>query len=168
MLRSRVPQDGVNHMTEQKARLSVGEVAARSGVSVSTLRFYEKQGLIVSERTAGNQRRYARDVLRRIAVIQAGQVVGIPLKDLKQALDSLPTQRSPAREDWEQLSREWREELDVRIATLTVLRDRLSDCIGCGCLSIDRCALRNKDDALGRTGTGPRRFFNSRQGAVRS
>jgi MerR family redox-sensitive transcriptional activator SoxR len=136
--------------------LAVGEVAARSGVAVSALRFYEAQGLISSRRTAGNQRRYPREVLRRVAFIRAAQGVGIPLGRIKAALDQLPDRRTPTRRDWERLSEAWRGELDDQISRLQRLRDNLSGCIGCGCLSLDRCKLVNPDDILGRQGPGPR------------
>jgi MerR family transcriptional regulator, redox-sensitive transcriptional activator SoxR len=138
------------------AELTVGEVAARSGVAVSALHFYEAQGLISSRRTAGNQRRYQRQVLRRVAFIRASQGVGIPLRRIKAALDQLPDQRTPTRRDWERLSEAWRGELDDQIGRLQRLRDNLSGCIGCGCLSLDRCNLINPADALGREGPGAR------------
>jgi MerR family redox-sensitive transcriptional activator SoxR len=138
--------------------LSVGEVAARSGVAVSALHFYERRGLIGSRRTAGNQRRYARDVLRRIAVIRVAQEIGIPLTEIAAAFAALPDGRTPNREDWGMLSRGWAASLDRRIEQLVGLRDGLTDCIGCGCMSIDRCPLRNPDDRLGRQGPGPRRL----------
>jgi MerR family transcriptional regulator, redox-sensitive transcriptional activator SoxR len=136
--------------------LTVGEVAARSGVAVSALHFYEAQGLISSRRTAGNQRRYHRQVLRRVAFIRASQGVGIPLRRIKAALDQLPDARTPTRRDWERLSETWRSELDDQIGRLQRLRDNLSGCIGCGCLSLDRCNLINPGDALGREGPGAR------------
>jgi MerR family transcriptional regulator, redox-sensitive transcriptional activator SoxR len=136
--------------------LAVGEVAARSGVAVSALRFYEAQGLISSRRTAGNQRRYPREVLRRVAFIRASQGVGIPLGRIKAALDQLPDRRTPTRRDWERLSEAWRSELDDRISGLQRLRDNLSGCIGCGCLSLDLCKLVNPGDILGGQGPGPR------------
>lgn len=136
--------------------LTVGEVAERSGVAVSALHFYEAQGLISSRRTAGNQRRYPREVLRRVAFIRASQGVGIPLRRVKTALDQLPERRTPTRRDWERLSEAWRGELDDQIARLQSLRDNLSGCIGCGCLSLDLCKLINPDDMLGRQGPGPR------------
>ncbi len=139
--------------------LSVGEVARRSGVAVSALHFYESRGLIGSHRTSGNQRRYNRDVLRRIAVIRVAQEVGIPLADIAAALDSLPEGRTPTREDWNLLSTAWREDLDRRIAQMKKLRDGLTDCIGCGCMSIDKCPLRNPDDRLSRQGAGARRLL---------
>jgi MerR family transcriptional regulator, redox-sensitive transcriptional activator SoxR len=140
------------------AELSVGQVAARSGVAVTALHFYESKGLIRSRRTAGNQRRYARETLRRVAFIRVAQRVGIPLRMIAEALDGLPGRRTPTREDWARLSANWQGELDQRIRHLRQLRDALSDCIGCGCLSIDRCMLRNRDDKLGDTGPGPRRL----------
>jgi MerR family redox-sensitive transcriptional activator SoxR len=136
--------------------LTVGEVAARSGVAVSALHFYEAEGLITSRRTVGNQRRYRREVLRRVAFIRASQGVGIPLRRIKTALDELPENRTPTRRDWERLSTAWRHDLDDRITQLEHLRDRLSGCIGCGCLSLQLCRLVNPDDVLGRQGPGPR------------
>lgn len=138
--------------------LSVGEVARRAGVAVSALHFYERKGLIHSLRTAGNQRRYGSDVLRRIAVIRVAQRVGIPLEAVRQALASLPEGRTPSPEDWAGLSARWRQDLDDRIAQLTNLRDRLGDCIGCGCLSMTACALANPGDTLAAEGGGPRRW----------
>jgi MerR family redox-sensitive transcriptional activator SoxR len=134
--------------------LTIGEVASRSGVAPSALRFYEDEGLIVSRRTTGNQRRYERAVLRRVALIQAGRAAGIPLERIRAALASLPAHRTPTRRDWERLSRSWREDIDQRIATLEALRSRLSTCIGCGCLSIDACALLNPDDEAAQSGAG--------------
>lgn len=139
--------------------LSVGEVARRSGVTVSALHFYEQRGLIRSNRTGGNQRRYGRDVLRRIAVIRIAQEVGIPLAAIAAALDSLPDGRTPTRADWAALSTGWRDDLHRRIRQLTDLRDGLTDCIGCGCMSIDRCPLRNPEDRLARQGPGARRLM---------
>lgn len=139
--------------------LTVGQVAARSGVTVATLHFYERQGLIQSRRTAGNQRRYRADTLRRVAFIRVGQRVGIPLRVIGDALAELPSERTPTRRDWERLSTAWRAELDGRIDQLSRLRDDLTECIGCGCLSLDRCVLRNPLDILGRDGPGPRRLL---------
>lgn len=136
------------------ALLSVGEVARRSGVAVSTVHFYEAQGLIESTRTPGNQRRYARDVLRRIAIVRAGQRVGIPLAAIRAAFDGLPRERAVDAADWARLSASWRDEIDARIALLTKLREDLSACIGCGCLSLEDCALRNQGDRLARKGPG--------------
>jgi MerR family redox-sensitive transcriptional activator SoxR len=136
------------------AELTIGGVAARSGVAPSAIRFYEAQGLLAPRRTSGNQRRYDRAVLRRIALIQAGRAAGIPLWRIGVALDSLPAGRTPTRRDWERFSRRWRRDLDERIATLEALRDRLTTCIGCGCLSIDRCELLNPDDEAREAGPG--------------
>ncbi|EJN00610.1 redox-sensitive transcriptional activator SoxR [Phyllobacterium sp. YR531] len=135
--------------------LSVGEVAARSGVAVSTLHFYEAKNLIKSMRSAGNQRRYPRDVLRKVAVIKIAQRVGIPLASIKRQLDSLPQNRSPTAADWQRFSASWREELESRIRLLTGMRDQLDSCIGCGCLSLTNCPLRNPWDELGKLGPGP-------------
>lgn len=132
----------------------IGEVAARSGVAPSALRFYERRGLIASTRTPGNQRRYERAVLRRIAFIQAGRAAGIPLERIGAALATLPSGRTPSRRDWERLSKRWREDLETRIATLQALHDRLNMCIGCGCLSIDKCELLNPDDQAAQRGAG--------------
>ncbi len=141
---------------DQTRELSVGQLAERSGFAVSALHFYEAEGLISARRTPGNQRRYRREMLRRLAFIRASQRVGIPLKTIKQALDRLPNNRTPNRRDWERLSAAWRTDLDERIAQLEHLRDRLSGCIGCGCLSIDRCKLTNPGDVLGEEGPGAR------------
>ncbi|MEU8246367.1 redox-sensitive transcriptional activator SoxR [Nonomuraea sp. NPDC048916] len=138
--------------------LTVGQLAERSGVAVSALHFYESKGLIASRRTAGNQRRYTRDTLRRVAFVRLAQRLGIPLKTIKAALAALPENRTPTRDDWAQLSAAWRSELDDRIEQLQRLRDDLTDCIGCGCLSLDRCALANPHDRLGEEGPGARRI----------
>lgn len=143
----------------KRKELTVGQVAERSGVAVSALHFYERQGLITSRRTAGNQRRYARDTLRRIAFIKVSQRVGIPLARIRTALESLPDERTPTVDDWARLSRGWRSELDARIDQLERLRDDLSDCIGCGCLSLERCVLSNPYDRLAEEGPGPRRLM---------
>lgn len=134
--------------------LTIGEVSARSGVAISALHFYEAKGLIQSGRSAGNQRRYARDVLRRIAVIKVAQRTGIPLADIREALSSLPLGRTPTAADWRRLSRRWHAGLDARIARLTRLRDHLDGCIGCGCLSLRQCPLRNPDDCMAGFGPG--------------
>lgn len=136
--------------------LTPGELAARSGVAVSALHFYERQGLIQSRRTTGNQRRYARAMLRRVAFIQVSQRVGISLAEIRAALETLPEGRTPSHEDWARLSAGWRDSLDRRIAQLEELRDELSGCIGCGCLSLDRCTLFNPQDRLGGSGSGAR------------
>jgi MerR family transcriptional regulator, redox-sensitive transcriptional activator SoxR len=135
--------------------LTVGEVAERSGVAVSALHFYEKKGLIQSSRSAGNQRRYHRDVLRRVAVIKVAQRIGIPLMEIAEALAELPDARTPTARDWKRMSAKWRAHLDERINDLTVLRDQLNECIGCGCLSIKACRLRNPFDSLSEEGPGP-------------
>ena len=139
--------------------LAVGEVAQRSGVPVSTLHFYEAKGLISSHRTDSNHRRYPRAVLRRVAFIRVAQRVGIALSDIAEALDTLPTSAAPSRADWARLSAHWRAELDERMAQLKKLRDTLDDCIGCGCLSIDRCRLRNPLDKLAAEGPGAQRLW---------
>ena len=136
--------------------LTVGEVAARSGVPVSTLHFYEAKGLIRSFRSQGKQRRYAREVLRRVAIIKVAQRTGIPLAEIREALSTLPEGRTPTAADWSRLSSHWKAKLDGRIARLTRLRDQLTDCIGCGCLSTAACPLRNPFDELSEQGSGPR------------
>ncbi|WP_430500723.1 redox-sensitive transcriptional activator SoxR [Micromonospora trifolii] len=142
--------------------LTVGQVADRSGVAISALHFYERKGLIRSTRTASNQRRYSRDTLRRVAFIRASQHVGISLTAIREALDQLPSERTPTPDDWARLSAAWRTELDARIAQLQALRDDLSDCIGCGCLSLRACHLTNPRDVLGREGSGARRLLSPR------
>jgi MerR family transcriptional regulator, redox-sensitive transcriptional activator SoxR len=142
----------------QAGELTVGQLSARSGAAVSTLHFYEARGLIHSRRTAGNQRRYSRDTLRRVAFVRAAQRVGMPLKDIAAALAALPDGRVPTRGDWAALSATWRAALNDRIERLQRLRDNLDDCIGCGCLSLDRCALANPDDELATLGPGAPRL----------
>lgn len=137
------------------AILSVGEVARRSGITVSALHFYERQGLIESLRTPGNQRRYARAVLRRVAVIRVAQRMGVPLAEIAEALHDLPSGRTPTQADWSALSARWRHALDARIQGLTQLRDQIDGCIGCGCLSLKVCPLRNDGDCLAKDGPGP-------------
>lgn len=141
---------------EKIHELSVGQLAARSGAAVSALHFYEAKGLISSSRTTGNQRRYTRDTLRRVAFVRAAQRVGIPLATVREALAELPEERTPTREDWARLSEAWRSELDDRIKQLNRLRDHLTDCIGCGCLSLANCVLSNPDDVVGERGAGSR------------
>ncbi|OFI38765.1 redox-sensitive transcriptional activator SoxR [Arthrobacter sp. SW1] len=161
MLRSNLtPHTGGDAMPQAPAHrpLTIGELSERSGVSPSALHFYERNGLIQAERTAGNQRRYRRDTLRRIAFIKTSQRVGLPLKDIRDALDSLPDGRTPTKRDWTRLSRRWRQELDDRIAALEHLRNDLDGCIGCGCLSLKSCALQNPADELGASGPGARRW----------
>lgn len=139
--------------------LTPGQVAERAGVAVSALHFYEREGLIQSTRTAGNQRRYNRDVLRRIAFIRVSQSVGISLSRIREALSTLPDDRVPTKADWSRLSRGWRRDLDARIDQLQRLRDSLDGCIGCGCLSLKSCALYNPSDQLGAAGSGPHRLL---------
>jgi MerR family transcriptional regulator, redox-sensitive transcriptional activator SoxR len=136
--------------------LSVGQVARRSGVSVATVHFYQAEGLIQGWRSSGNQRRFRRGVLRRIAFIRVAQRAGIPLKEIHAALSALTPNRPPTRKDWQRLSSHWRAELDARIRRLTALRDRFDSCIGCGCLSLEVCPLRNPEDRLASEGPGPR------------
>lgn len=136
--------------------LSVGDVARRSGLAVSALHFYEAEGLIRSHRTQGNQRRYAREVLRRVAIIKVAQRAGIPLKTIREAFKALPQERTPTVADWARLSSGWKQELERRIDRLTRLRDHLNGCIGCGCLSVRDCPLHNPLDRLAEEGPGPR------------
>jgi MerR family redox-sensitive transcriptional activator SoxR len=136
--------------------LTIGELADRSGVATSALRFYETKGLIESERTAGNQRRYPRAALRRVSLVRAAQEVGLSLGEVAEALETLPHDRTPTKSDWEKLSRSWRKRLDRQIAELQALRNDLTDCIGCGCLSLKSCAIFNPADAIAERGSGPR------------
>ncbi len=139
-----------------KRGLTPGQTAERAGLSVSALHFYEREGLIQSWRTSGNQRRYDREVLRRLGVIKAAQTLGIPLADVKEKLGALPHDKSARQADWARVAKAWRAELDQRIERLTRLRSALDGCIGCGCLSMKKCPLYNPDDRLGATGAGPR------------
>ncbi|MDZ3990916.1 redox-sensitive transcriptional activator SoxR [Pseudomonas sp. Teo4] len=139
----------------QDRLLSVGQLAARSGVAVTALHFYETKGLIHSSRNAGNQRRYQRAMLRRVAVIKMAQRLGIPLADIASALAALPDDHTPTAEDWQRLSARWREDLSRRIDEMLMLRDKLDGCIGCGCLSLKECPLRNQQDHLAEDGPGP-------------
>ena len=138
-----------------EAALSVGQVAKRCGVKVSTLHFYEDKGLIHSTRNAGNQRRYRKDVLRRVSLIKAAQKMGITLEEVRQALEKLPDNRTPNQKDWQKLASAWKKELNVRIAYLEKMRDYMTGCIGCGCLSMTRCPIYNADDKLATEGNGP-------------
>jgi MerR family redox-sensitive transcriptional activator SoxR len=158
----------VDEPTWDQAELTVGQLAARSGVAVSALRFYERRKLISSRRTSGNQRRYRRETLRRVALIRIAQRVGIPLAEVSAALAELPDGRTPSRHDWERLARRWQAELDTRIRHLQQLRDDFTDCVGCGCLSIDRCRLANPFDQLARQGQGPRRLLDGPDPGSRS
>jgi MerR family redox-sensitive transcriptional activator SoxR len=141
--------------------LTIGEVASRSGVATSALRYYEDRGLITSERTGAAHRRYPRAVLRRVAFIVFAQRIGLTLDEIGGELERLPGDRTPGRGDWAKLSQGWRARIDDRIEELERLRDGLTECIGCGCLSLDRCALANPDDRLGRRGPGPRAWVSS-------
>jgi MerR family redox-sensitive transcriptional activator SoxR len=141
--------------------LTVGQLSERSGVAVSALHFYERQHLIGSRRTTGNQRRYRRDVLRRVALIRVAQRVGIPLAEVRAALAELPDNRTPNRADWARLSQRWHDELQERIRNLEQLRDDFTNCIGCGCLSLDKCRMTNPQDTLAEHGPGPRRLLES-------
>ncbi|NHQ84653.1 redox-sensitive transcriptional activator SoxR [Iodobacter sp. HSC-16F04] len=149
-----------NCLDDLPRQLTVGEVAERSGVAISTIHFYEAKGLIKSTRSKGNQRRYSRDILRRIAFIKVAQKVGISLSSIKLALMDLPGERTPSGGDWGELSARWRNELDEKIAMLTSLRNQLSDCIGCGCLSLSICKLRNPMDELSLNGSGAQRLLD--------
>jgi MerR family redox-sensitive transcriptional activator SoxR len=141
-------------MVDIHRELSVGEVAKRCGVAVSTIHFYEAKGLLAASRNAGNQRRYPREVLRRVAVIRIAQQAGIPLAEIGEALSGLPNGRTPNAEDWKKLASAWRAALQSRIDKLTQLRDDLEGCIGCGCLSVKDCPLRNPGDILGSEKAG--------------
>lgn len=141
-------------MAEFEEQLTIGQAADRLGLATSALRFYEDKDLISSARTAGGQRRYARDVLRRVSFIRAAQQVGLPLDEIKERMDSLPLHRAPTQEEWQQLAEAWRPRLDDQIATLEGIRDRLAGCIGCGCQSLDSCAIFNPDDVAAEQGPG--------------
>jgi MerR family transcriptional regulator, redox-sensitive transcriptional activator SoxR len=142
------------HSMLNESALTIGQVAARCGINVSTLHFYEAKGLIISSRNLGNQRRYAREVLRRIALIKAAQKMGISLQEIKQALSTLPNSRTPDKNDWSKLAKNWQQQLDNRILYLQGLRDSLTGCIGCGCLSMKSCPLYNPNDELAQQGNG--------------
>ncbi|MBA3743919.1 redox-sensitive transcriptional activator SoxR [Sporichthya sp.] len=136
--------------------LTIGELAGRSGFATSAVRFYDKEGLVPAERTSGNQRRYPRSALRRLAFIRAAQNIGVPLAEIREALTDLPDTRTPTKADWARLSKHWRARLDAQIAGLEALRDDLDSCIGCGCLSLQRCALYNPGDLVAARGPGAR------------
>ena len=138
--------------------LTIGEVARRAGVSVATVRFYEERGLVTSVRSTGNQRRFERHVLRRLAVVRAGQRFGLSLADVGDALASLPLDHPPTKRDWARMSRRWHDMLTARIEAMTTVRDDLESCIGCGCLSLKACPVYNSDDELAAQGPGPRRW----------
>lgn len=144
---------------ELPKELTMGALSARSGMAPSALRYYEEQGLIQSTRTDGGQRRFKRDVLRRVAFIRVAQMVGLSLDEIGEALASLPERRTPTQEDWAKLSSSWRPRLDAQIALMERLRDRLTGCIGCGCLSLGLCKLVNADDEAAALGPGPMRLI---------
>jgi MerR family redox-sensitive transcriptional activator SoxR len=148
--------------------ITIGELAERSGVATSALRFYEAQGLITSRRTGGNQRRFRRGTLRRVSIIKAAQAVGLSLEDVAAALDGLPHDKDPTARDWQRLSRAWRGQLDLRIAALERLRGDLAECIGCGCLSLQRCALFNQGDMAQKLGPGPRYLLGDTSAEARA
>lgn len=146
--------------------LSVGQVAERCGVAVSAVRYYDEIGLVHSTRTSGGQRRFARDTIRRIAFVTAAQAVGRSLDEVRAALDSLPEQRTPTHADWNRVATSWRPRLDEQIERLVALRDQLDACIGCGCLSLERCAMYNPTDVAARLGSGPRYLLGDSSGDV--
>lgn len=148
---------------DKRDLLAPGQVAERAGVSVPTLRFYEEQGLITSTRTAGNQRRFARHVLRRIAYIRAAQRFGLSLAQIKSALAALPPDRAPTKRDWQRMSRAWHDALQERIDALIALRDATGMCVGCGCLSTSSCPIYNSQDVLGSRGAGSQRWLNGNE-----
>ena len=152
---------------ENPSVLAVGEMAARAGVPISTLHYYESRGLIKADRSPGKQRRFRRATLRRIAFIRAAQTLGIGLAEITEALARLPEQRTPTKADWARLSAAWSADLDERIAALQALRDRLAGCIGCGCLSLRACALYNPDDACASQGSGARRLNLPKESAAK-
>jgi MerR family redox-sensitive transcriptional activator SoxR len=142
--------------------LPIGVVAKRTGVATSALRYYEREGLVRSVRSPGGARRYPREVLRRVAFIRVAQRIGLSLEEIKEALASLPAERTPNKADWERLSKSWRPRLDEQIAVLERLRDELTSCIGCGCLSLRACSLYNQGDAAATLGSGPRYLLGDR------
>ncbi|WP_410609869.1 redox-sensitive transcriptional activator SoxR [Amycolatopsis sp. lyj-109] len=154
----------VNATARPLPDLTVGELSRRSGVPASALRFYEDEGLIHSRRTAGNQRRYPRDTLRRVTFVRMSQRVGMPLSKIREALGLLSDDRTPTRTDWARISRCWQDDLNARIRQLEQLRDQLGDCIGCGCMSLAKCRLANPGDRLGADGPGPQRLADHRGG----
>jgi MerR family redox-sensitive transcriptional activator SoxR len=143
---------------ESEELMTIGEMSRRTGVAVSALRYYEDLGLIASERTVGNQRRYARHMLRRVSLVSVAKRLGIPLLNVRQAFASVPLDRTPSHEEWQHASREWKRQLEERRRAIERLEHELTGCIGCGCLSMKACALLNPDDALASTGPGPRRL----------
>lgn len=150
----------------QSSMITIGELAKRAGVAASALRFYEDEGLLESSRTTGQQRQFKRDALRRVAFIRVAQSMGLSLQDIRAALATLPLKRTPTKADWTKLSRGWQPLLDERIQTLTQLRDQLTSCIGCGCLSLKTCALYNPNDAAKIRGNGPRYLLGDKAANV--
>jgi MerR family redox-sensitive transcriptional activator SoxR len=148
-------------MAQLPDEITIGELSARSGVATSALRYYESRGLITAERTDGNQRRYARAQLRRVSFIRATQRVGLSLDAIEELLAGLPDERTPGKKDWTRLSGHMRSHLDSRIHELVELRDELSECIGCGCLSLRSCKLFNPGDREAATGSGPRILYRN-------
>ena len=142
--------------------LTIGQLSERSGVAPSALRFYEERGLIFAERTTGNQRRYLKSTLRRVAFVRTAQQVGLSLEEIHAALAQLPANRTPTKADWHRISTAWRPRLDAQIRRIELLRDRLDGCIGCGCLSLRSCTLLNPDDVLAAEGPGPARLDPAR------
>ncbi len=153
-------------MVKTTQRISIGQVAERTGLSVSAIRFYESQGLINPVRNNGGQRRFLRSDIRRLSFVLIAQQLGFTIEQIRTRLASLPEQRTPTQKDWALISRNFREELQARIEVMTRMRDRLDGCIGCGCLSLDKCALYNPDDRIAQSGVGPR-FLLSEQRSVR-
>ncbi len=149
---------------DRRDQLTIGEVAHRSGISVAAVRFYEDRGLVSSVRTAGNQRRFERHTLRRIAVVRAGQRFGLSLNEIGEALEALPDDRPPTKRDWTRLSTRWQALLTARIVAMTKVRDDLSSCIGCGCLSLRSCPVYNPGDTLASEGPGARRWPRAARG----
>lgn len=149
-------------MQSKDSWLSIGALAQRAGVATSAVRFYEANGLLRGSRTEGNQRRYAKETLRRVAFIRIAQSVGLSLEEIRAALATLPEQRTPTRADWARLSRAWKPLIEARIAALAALRDQLDDCIGCGCLSLKTCKLYNPSDGAAQLGSGPRYLLGDR------
>ncbi len=146
--------------------LSIGQLSARTGLAVSAIRYYESQGLIRAERNAGGHRRFARAMIRRLSFIRIAQQLGFPLERIRVELDKLPEERTPTKADWAGMGETFREELDARIAALTAMRDRLDGCIGCGCLSLEACALYNPQDKAATRGAGPRYLMGDRSDEI--
>ncbi|MAC81347.1 MAG: redox-sensitive transcriptional activator SoxR [Rhodobacteraceae bacterium] len=146
--------------------LTIGDIAARTGLAPSAIRFYEDEGLVTPHRTAAGQRRYGRADLRRLSFVRIAQTLGFPLARIRSVLQTLPQGRTPTKSDWTRLSQEFREDLDARIAQLESLRDKLDGCIGCGCLSLDSCALYNPEDKAATRGAGPRYLIGDRSSEI--